>query len=411
MDTNLDPNSNSVQVPGGPFPVETTGPTTSTTTTQQVGYSSTSTISSSDLEASMAMYLANSPQFPQTVSAPGVSNVAGISVDLTSSYNRIMDGMLDSWQRSIDENGQRIREQYIQKVQVQDPMMQEWVASAQLTLQLVHQNNLQFSLDRQDALRVGSSESTNNANKSTPVNDNDGLPIFAMGSVAGIGAAGATSITAMVSVSDGPSLSHMEQIVVAIVPDDMRAQLGLIGALMAAPLFIYTANAATAATTTADTPDKVRDLNSARNWARSLIATLRGNAFDNFVTVNVLNRMAGGRDISPERRQQLLSIAKIILLSSAMMAIYKLETGKITGQEWFAMLNGQMTLPEGDIRNQLVAQIHSYLADLDPPEATRLLTALAGFADTDPSAADVVEPGRVFAGILADVSANVPVKA
>lgn len=183
--------------------------------------------------------------------------------------------------------------------------------------------------------------------------------------------------------------------VITPVMGDMRAELGLIGAIFSAGV-TYFSMAQVAASVKGSKPS---DNAFARSHAENVLSLINSASFNQYLMAIVVNSTPNGQSLDPKRAQELIAMVKMVLLSSSLAMLYQAEAGRMTGQEFGGMLNFTIAFPENDIRSRLVALIHSNLKLLSPKEREKVLAGLLEYFDGDPSLDALADPSKVFAGL------------
>lgn len=196
-------------------------------------------------------------------------------------------------------------------------------------------------------------------------------------------------------------IADSAQQMVALVPGDMRAELGLIGALFANGA-AYQATWITVGEAE-KTQGRGLNLEFAKNYASRLIKLCNDDQFTSYLTAIIINHLEGTERPSPETIQQWVNIAKIGMLLSALALFYQLETGGQSGAEVVAMLKPDaQALAASDPRSGLIKMIQSYLKTLDPATAEKALENIMGFLDSNKSVKSLTDPVTVLQGALGD---------
>lgn len=110
-----------------------------------------------------------------------------------------------------------------------------------------------------------------------------------------------------------------------------------------------------------------------------------------------------------KREEQLIAIVKIILLATAAAALYKAETGWITPQELYDLLDGKINLPPGDRRVTLINAFKAQLALLDPPEQQKIIDILMTYIESNPEVTHMTQPSKVFEFIWRNMESERPI--
>lgn len=180
------------------------------------------------------------------------------------------------------------------------------------------------------------------------------------------------------------------------ITDDL-AELGLIGALFATGALYQT--------TVQDIGEtypsvKTKSIKFGNLHAKTIIQLVIGGTLDGFLRGMLSKKVEGGEPLSEGRKEELIAIVKIVLLSTALMLLYKIQTGKITGQEFEDMFSGKMSVDPKKMEAKLIQLMRHYMAALPSKESEKILKALSDYMDKDPSIDNMLDPGQVFEGLL-----------
>jgi hypothetical protein len=302
---------------------------------------------------------------PQEVISASGDAVVGINADkiafqIASSKHEIISQMLDNWIKSIQEQAERNK--------------------------------------RDDEKRVidGLSIAYHTYNHEVNMKTDPNFPIFAVGLIiAGTGIYQSLApVVNNLGVEFNPVIDMYKQAVVPVM-GDMRAELGLIGALYASGLQYFTV-AQIAAEGGAKKPN---ELEFAKGYAENVVKLIGDASFNAYVMALVTQGTAKGESLSDERVKELAAMVKLVLLASALAMLYKAEAGKMTSLEFAAMINGEIQFAQGDIRAILIALIRDQLQLLSPSIRARIWTSLLEYFDSDPKIEALGDPAKVFAGI------------
>lgn len=223
------------------------------------------------------------------------------------------------------------------------------------------------------------------------------VPLFAVGMiVAGTGILQSTVTTPPTGgLEFNPVLDMYNQVIVPVT-GDMRAELGLIGAIFAAGVQYFTI-AQIASSSAVGT--KPKDGAFAKGYAENIVSLVGTNSFNQYITALVVRGASTSEPLSEDRIKELTAMIKLVLLSSALTMLYKAEAGKMTSEEFVGMLQGEIAFEEGDVRATLVGLINAHLNQLSPRFREKVLISLLEYLDSDPSIDTLAEPAKVLAGI------------
>ena len=196
------------------------------------------------------------------------------------------------------------------------------------------------------------------------------------------------------TVQMNPVVSMYNHVAIPVM-GDMRAELGLIGAMFSAGIKYFTVAQAAAE----GSSEKLKDGAFAKGYAENIIGLISSNSFNQYLMAIVVRSIPKGQTLDPKRSSELVAMVKIILLSSALAMLYQVETGKMKGAEFAGMLSGTIVFPEADIRSRLIDLIRSHLKLMNPKDREKTLTALLEYFDGDPSIDSLADPSKVFAGL------------
>lgn len=423
-----------------PVGVESTAPAAEKVDSQTI-----STISKSEQEAQALVYnSANPALIPPTVDLGNFSELygsdsskalaisgsakdAGIQFAMAAEQKNhdIIMKILDGWLDNI----QKLKKEYEDKIN--SPQYQQWIKtqSADYTANLNLTNAvtstpeyqawalsqitpnpaqvLQPAFSPKEALNVGVINSLDNYVKNTnPADSTNAITAgFVVASaILAVGAVGNPVVDPVQSNIATDPLKDQWAAVSPLVPSNMAAELGLIGSLFTVGI-IYQATVANIAEK-AGTGNKPHKLDFAQAFAEKMLTLTGSPQFNLFVQGALVNKMNGSEALTDARKAELASLVKIVMLTSALGAYYKIEAGKNTEQEFLSMIRGDPSLgdivfPAGDVRAKLVQAIRKELNNLtDPAERTRILEAIGEYMGKDPKVDALTDPQSVFEGLL-----------
>lgn len=290
-----------------------------------------------------------------------VASVGGsAALKLDQARHDIITAMLDSWLDSIQKTAEQSKRSAEKKV--------------------IEKLNIAYQeFKRQDAI-----ESDGN------------FPLFVVGLIivgTGIHQAVLPDPT-LGTVQMNPVVSMYNQVAVPVM-GDMRAELGLIGAMFSAGIKYFTVAQAAAEAS----GDKLKDGAFAKGYAENIIGLISSASFNQYLAAIVIRSTPKGQTLDPKRAEELVAMVKIILLSSALAMLYQVEAGKMKGAEFAGMLNRTIAFPETDIRSRLVDLIKAHLKLMNPSDKEKTIAALLQYFDGDPSIDSLADPSKVFAGL------------
>lgn len=304
---------------------------------------------------------------PQTVVDASYQNgsISSLSASINSveqTKHSIIMGMLDQWSKSIQEQAERSK-------RADEKRALEGLAIAYHTYQ--HEVNLE-----RDAF----------------------FPIFAVGMII-VGTGIQQALTPALNVT-GVELNPIVSMNSAVIPPvmgDMRAVLGLIGAIYAAGIQYFTIAQLTAES--AGKGEKPKNGEFARGYAENVVKLIGDPTFNAYLLAIVTRGTAEGESLSEQRVKELTAMIRVILLSSALAMLYKTEAGKMTSIEFMAMVKGEMKFNPNDIKATLIDLINSNLLNISPEIRKQVLESLKSYFDKDPDINTLSDPAKVFEGL------------
>lgn len=361
-------------------------------------------------------------------------NAAVIAYSLDREHE-IAKNILDSWLESIREEADRIAEQlrsaayqnwlrvnnpeYFAQKQIQSaalteiqlsktPQYQEWIATLNPDMRAQEWFYLQTI-----ALRIGMAESVDNFSHNVSRGDPESvamLPFMAATLVIGedlINLSATSMALPTVGVSATTSFQDIWQTVGSGILGavDVQTQLGFIGSLFSTGIIYQTTVEGLVSKKNRNERDKNRD--SANQYAKNMIQLTTGVAFGDFVKTMLMSKINKG-ELTEARKEELLAFVKIVLLSTALAFLYKVQTGKITGQEFGDMINGKMNLEPNSMEAKLVQLIRHFSGSLSSAENAKIHESLIAYMDNDPKINNLLDPGHAFEGLLQNFQSSGP---
>jgi hypothetical protein len=367
---------------GGSSGIIPQGPVTTTTGPKITGFSSQDSLSASELAASLTLMWTMNAQTP-VLSPPSevnkIQSTDGYSgiLSLTGKFHEIAMNVLDSWNDSIKKQAEEAKQ--AEKSPSHLAKLDNERRNRLGLIQTVKTYADQLKLDHNQAM-LGSLTSA----------------LVITGAFVGVAASSVVNVASTLLVAVTPQINFAvdySKQAVSGIGDDFRAQLGLLGAWAMGTLIHYST-----VETLADKIDgkSVDEKVLADKYATKVLQLINSNQLNQFISGMLANRTDDkGQPISEERREQLSAILKLVLLSSALAAVYKSKTGKITDQEFLDLATGKMK-PEDGVEQQLVSAIKEQLEAMLPDEKSKVLDALATYMDSDPKLKSFLDVGKTF---------------
>lgn len=299
---------------------------------------------------------------PQTQETTSTSSVGSIA-QMEQKKHEIITQMLDSWLASLEKIAQENKR-----------------AAEKLALNKLEIAYHEFKKQQTDQ-------------------PNELFPVFALGFIIiGTGIQQALTPDPTTGVQLNPIINMNTEMLPPVL-GDMRAELGLIGALFSAGIQYFTV--AQIASKLANGKEAPKDATFAKGYAENILALVGTLPFNSYLMAIVSKSLPKETTVAPQKAIELVASLKIVLLSAALAMLYQVETGRMTGDEFAAMLGGKIKFDQGDIRSKLITQLNQQLGLMSTKEREKVLTSLLEFFDGDPSLDTLADPSKVFAGISA----------
>lgn len=154
---------------------------------------------------------------------------------------------------------------------------------------------------------------------------------------------------------------------------------------------------------------KPQNLALALNFAEQTLMKIKGDQINQFLLASLMNRNENGKPITSQRAQQFSSMAKIVMLSLALGAIYKGAVAWITDKEFVSLLQnpnfkeGSINPEVQDAIKRLVSAIQIELKALNPKDSTTILAALLDYFGSNPSFDSLFDPLHAYTKVLDEI--------
>lgn len=149
------------------------------------------------------------------------------------------------------------------------------------------------------------------------------------------------------------------------------------------------------------------------NYAAQVVSFVNGDQFPNFVLSIIAHRADQGQPMNADQRDALVLKAKAVWLASALALLYKLgssykgEGGGITGEEFMALVKGDLEATPG--QKLLIGQLKQVLDEL--PEGDQLLSHFASSLGSDTKIKTLADPKSLFASLYVEDQGAIPLPA
>lgn len=352
-----------------------------------------------------AMFSMPSTPILATPPASGAAIVASISASYSDSYQQTTTALLTAWVNNIREENDRIARditssnyqakvgatspEHYAKLQQSSPAEIEKMAAsspeyqAQLQQAIISVNSLANSVD--DYIKK--------------VGQKDSGAISILPLMGAIAISAVSTIANLISPVQSTSMDSISQKVINAVGGEAASELGLLGSLFTVGLIQQTT---ALGVTKGDEATNPKDFS--KNFGANLVTLISSGQIDHFVSTMLIPKMKGAGAITEQRKAELASIVKIILLSGSLAFMYKADTKWITGGEFKSLLDGSMEITGSQamiwLKTTHINLINAYMNTLSPSEKVRLTNALENFMDQNPSTESLLKPAQLFAGLL-----------
>jgi len=368
----------------GGSPAHIGGPTIVTTETfngtsapAKIGFSNKDSLSASEIEAALSMMwtiYAQNPTLPPPVEFNKLSSIDGGILGLSAQYHKIIMNVLDSWSENIKK-----------------------IAATSAEIEKGPQHQLKIEHERK--LRLGIVDGVKNYADQVKSSREDGL----LGSLASalvltgafIGSVTVVDVSSTLMVGVTPQIDAVVGFAnhaLSPLSETFAAQLGLIGAWAMGTMISYTTLESVVDKQSGKTVD---EKTLAEKYAGKALRMIVSPEFERFISGMLEPRTEKGEPLSEERQNQLAAVLKMVLLSSALAAVYMSKTEHITGDEFLALAKGTMK-PEKGVETELVNAIKDLLDAMLPSEKVKILDALASYMDTHPKFSSFLNVGKTF---------------
>lgn len=355
-----------------------------THSTKKTGFSNKDSLSSSEIEAALLMMYTIYAQNP-TLQPPVEFNKLGLDggiLGLTAQYHKVVMNVLDSWAENIKK-----------------------IAATAAEIEKGPQH--QSKIEHERKLRLGIVEGVKNYADQLKSSHEDGM----LGSLATalvltgafIGAVTVVDVSSTLLVGVTPQIDAavgFSTHALSPLSETFAAQLGLIGAWAMGTMISYTTLESVVDKQSGKTVD---DKTLAEKYATKALKMIVSPELGSFISGMLVSKTEKGAPLTNERQNQLAAVLKMVLLSSALAAVYMSKTGHITSDEFLSLARGTMK-PEKGVETDLVVAIKDLLDDMLPSEKVKILDALASYMDTHPKFASFLNVGKTFDSVSEELT-------
>lgn len=394
----------------------------------QKGYSTKDTIGpADDLTGMMLLYLPNSPILIAPTDQQLSISSATLGDWVQLKLSEICLQVANAWTQSLQEQKQHQEEEW----RLED-------TGQVMTPQLAAQQQLQASLKAGSSTAIAIDAALNSAEPTDLIriiNDNqairaaliDGVDNFVQSQGSSSNAAnsaielgfmaGALAIAGPLVLSNPVSGQYLvidPATVATMLPADPAGAASVIAALFGAGAAFY-AGFVNVAQAAKEGP-KVADVkNLAVQYASRIIQLAQSGILSNFILAAVSDKLPNAANMTEQQKQQVMLSVKVILLSTALAALYKADNayqskdgavGHITAQEYLGLLNGTTQVDPNSQQGQLIAMINADLNNPNMPSdvSNKLKNAVADYMDTNPGFGGLFD----LQGVVSSISNTLP---
>lgn len=133
-------------------------------------------------------------------------------------------------------------------------------------------------------------------------------------------------------------------------------------------------------------------------FARNVYDKVSGNEVNSFLMAMLVNSSEKGEPVSDQRFAQLLATAKAIMVSVALAALYIVETGKMSPKEFAALVNGQLE-PRSEEEKNLVSYMLQLKGSFSSDAWNHFVATLGDFFAGQKSADAFLNPMKIFVSV------------
>lgn len=136
-----------------------------------------------------------------------------------------------------------------------------------------------------------------------------------------------------------------------------------------------------------------------------------------FILANVVNRMAGADQLSPQLKEQLAAMLKLVLASVALSLLYSFDVGKVQGQAFWGMepqefqgiLSGQIPSPDpsdpklttqAHLTATVLGLVRAQMALVPAGDRSNIIALLFDYIPNSRDLKRMLDPNKVFQDIL-----------
>lgn len=188
------------------------------------------------------------------------------------------------------------------------------------------------------------------------------------------------------------ALQQGTNITAQLIPGDMRAELGLLGAMMMASTVPYSAAWITFNKTEKGAEGDNFTKQFAQNYAAKMIQLTSDENYTSYLKAIVILHLEGSEQVSPNRISDFVNMLKIGLLMNSLALFYRIETGGGTPEEVVRELQkyiqgaikGEQPIPDADPKAALLKTLALYYSALDVSDRESVIVAIMNYLPNSP---------------------------
>lgn len=345
----------------------------------------------------------------------GATQDSGLAVlKFQNAIDQICLDMLDNWSRNLKEEAEKIK----RKLESPDYIAQQQQHSSQFIAHQQEQTAIRMGADVQSYVNSLAPPDPSQVSQliqqySVRVDISQGVDSYLQDTKAGkTGALGVlpivTAATLIGSVSvlanfpnvtasvEGGFMTGTFDNFVNMIPNDMRAELGLLGSMFAMGTLNYAEASNVADAASGKKTHSKQSL--AENYASKVIQLAESNVLNGFIQSLFAKKTENGVPLSQEKMNELTAKLTIMLLSTCLGALYTAGTGWIDGEDFKGLLKSKGD--DKSLESKIISLLNNELEKLSPFEREKMVGALAKYMSKHPSFKSFFDIEKSVEGML-----------
>lgn len=352
-----------------------------------------STLSPSEQEALMVLYMMNMPllETPQEIPENYNIDIGAIEAMVASKFAEIGSNMWDKYIEYLEEQQKRI-EEYKRSPEYKQQVEED------LT-------KVERAMELWSNMIDGVSNYIRDSREESP----DAIPFMVASFVITstfIGEAGIVDVSDKGMIPMNPIQSNASP-VLDLIPPDVHELFNLTVNLFAMGLINFANVEAIAKAQQADKQPSPKEVVLA--FAKEVLGKVKSNEINAFLMSILVSKLDPTDPASKDKLNEIVAIAKAIMIAMGIAALYKVETGWLTPEELSDILNGNMRFgedPNADPRflesYQSLCKELQKLQDSGVLQAAawdKLVQALSQYVASKPSVDDMLKPMKSYTAV------------